>query len=109
MRWPIASANLSSNWRPNMARQCVELAPLSERALAMLRKRVERQQSFDGDIYPESAIPADLDYLAPGRRYGRYHEVIKRREVRRAGIPAWFNPQELPGQAGIISRDGIRC
>jgi hypothetical protein len=87
----------------------IAIAELSEKTLDMLRRRVERTASFAGDVYPDEAVPADLDYLKPGNVFGRFRETIIRREVRREGIPAWFDPQHIPGQQGVISRDGVRC
>jgi hypothetical protein len=92
-----------------MSLNAIEIATLSPAALAALRQRVQRAKSFSGDIYPEDAIPASLDYLKPGQIFGRFREPITRREVRRDGIPAWFDPEHTPGQMGIIDADGLRC
>ena len=50
----------------------------------------------------------EAKHFAIGNRYGRFDEVIIKREVLRSGVPTWFDPREHPGQFGVIGPDGIR-
>jgi hypothetical protein len=59
-------------------------------------------------IIADEDVPASFDPYLPGHHYGRYDEVIVRREVRSQGTPDWFDPRVTPGQFGIIGRDGVR-
>jgi len=68
-----------------------------------------RRPKLAKHILSEHEVPRNLDRYRPGNRYGRYDEIILRREVRTEGIPNWFDPREVPGQFGIIGDDGMRC
>lgn len=88
----------------------IEIAPLSKRALNSLRRTLdEKCNSGQDSIIPEALAPKEFDHLRPGRHYGAFNEVILRREMRRDGVPKWFNPIETPGQFGIINPNGLRC
>jgi hypothetical protein len=79
------------------------LVPKLERFL----DRKSNASSPDAIIDDESA-PASVNRYAVGCTYGRYYERITQREIRRTGVPAWFDPRFNPGQFGIII-DGVRC
>lgn len=72
------------------------------------QRRAARALTGTSDIVSDTQVPAHLAIYAPGNRYGRFHERIVRREVRRAGIPAWFHPREDPAHVGLIFQNGTR-
>ncbi len=91
--------------------EIVEITEDREALLAALQRYIERRnnrQPADA-IVAEPNIPADFERYRIGARYGRYHEPIVRREVRRSGVPVWFDPRFTPGQFGLIGLDGMRC
>jgi hypothetical protein len=93
------------------AYEIVELTEDREALLAALQRYIERRNNRQpaAAMVAETDIPADFDRYRVGARYGRYHEPIVRREVRRSGVPAWFDPRFTPGQFGLIGLDGVRC
>jgi hypothetical protein len=93
------------------AYEIVEITEDREAMLAALQRYIERRntrQPVDA-VVAEADTPTDFDRYRIGERYGRYHEQIVRREVRRSGVPAWFDPRFTPGQFGLIGTDGMRC
>jgi hypothetical protein len=94
-----------------MKRHSYELVGIHDNIDAVLKNLARwfrrRRPKFEDDVVEKT--PNTYEELAPGNRYGRYNEVIRRRELRRRGTPDWFDPQNVPGQFGIIGPDGVRC
>jgi hypothetical protein len=84
-----------------------ERAPL----LAALQRFIERRGTClsPDDVISDQDLPHGFDRYQIGQPYGRYHEPIVRREVRRDSVPIWFDPRVSPGQFGLIGTDGLRC
>ncbi len=93
------------------AYEIIEITDDRDAIVAALQRYIERRNNglSDGAVVTESETPAAFDRYRLGARYGRYHEPIVKREVRRSGVPAWFDPRFTPGQFGIIGEDGMRC
>jgi hypothetical protein len=89
-------------------RRIVEVTPdFVTRFADALARRAERRAR--GGIVPEAEIPDDLAHYAPGQTYGRFQEIVVRREVRTEGVPAWFDPRaHNSGHFGIVGRNGLR-
>jgi hypothetical protein len=84
-----------------------ELAGIIDEPEAMLRaleRYLSRRKTTDPQeaALRENEIPEELRIYDPGCRYGRYHEEIVKREVRREGWPEWFDPRYNTGQFGLV-------
>jgi hypothetical protein len=82
------------------------------RLIDAIQRFVERRAAShrpEDVVTPENADADEFAKFAPGNTYGRFHEKIVRRELRRAGTPEWFDPREHEGQYGIIGTSPLRC
>jgi hypothetical protein len=99
---------MSASRATSTPRRIVEIAPgFLARCAGALKRRAERRARHG--IVPEADIPEYLSPYAPGQTYGRFNELIVRREVRTEGVPAWFDPRDHnSGHFGIVGRNGLR-
>src|SRR5579863_3988023 len=81
---------------------CRELTVPSQAALDALQRRLDSIASSESDVVDNATLPPSLAHLQLGRKYGMYRETIVRVEVRRNGVPGWFDPKTHRGHHGII-------